>query len=64
MKGKWIGDVPHCDFCKETKDEFIDGATKYGPWGIMCPNCFGIYGVGIGPGRGQRYSSTTKEKLE
>jgi len=34
---------------------FIDGATSFGPWGIMCPSCHAQYGMGLGGGRGQKY---------
>ena len=57
-KVKWSSTLPTtCDLCKgKLKKEFVDGRTKLGPWGIMCNGCFKIYGVGLGVGKGQRYS--------
>jgi len=34
---------------------FIDGRTKHGPWAIMNPTSFEMYGVGLGLGKGQKY---------
>ena len=53
----WLGAPPErCDICHERiKDEFVDGRTVRGPWGILCPKCHPRYGVGEGTGRGQRY---------
>lgn len=39
-------------------DEFIDGATKQGPWANMCPKCAAAYGRGLGTGVGQRYKKS------
>lgn len=55
----WMGTPPEtCDTCEAAIDlEFIDGATKMGPWAHMCPTCF-ILGPGLnklGLGIGQRY---------
>lgn len=45
-----------CDMCARLiVDEFIDGATRYGPWGDMCLICHPKHGIGLGPGRGQHY---------
>jgi len=66
-KADWIGARPvECDFCHEIiKDEwFVDGATRFGPWAIMCPECFAKNGRGIGPGRGQKYDARSGRKLE
>jgi len=53
----WIGHVgKRDDFDYPIFDEFIDGKTKMGPWGIMSPFSWKLYGVGeLGLGRGQRY---------
>lgn len=52
----WMGHVgDKDDFQKPIKDEFIDGKTTYGPWGIMSPESFRQFGVGIGLGKGQWY---------
>lgn len=74
-KKKWIsgGGPPECDICLNfhykttdlTKEEFfVDGKTQMGPWALMCPRCFKLYGVGLGTGRGQKYDSKTLEKVE
>ena len=54
----WIGSKPDkCDLCADTiTDVFIDGKTVYGPWGILCPKCHKKFGMGLGLGRGQKYS--------
>lgn len=53
----WRGSkITHCDIDgKPITDEFIDGATRHGTWGIMCPECHKKYGVGLGIGLGQQY---------
>ena len=33
----------------------IDGKTKMGPWGILCPRCHKNHGCGLGLGKGQKY---------
>ncbi len=55
--GKWIGSVPvACDICHgKLNNKFIDGATIYGPWAIMCPACHEMVGLGLGTGLGQKY---------
>ena len=71
---KWIrvGRL-ECDICLNfhykttdlSKQEFfVDGKTQMGPWALMCPRCFKLYGVGLGTGRGQKYDSKTLEKVE
>lgn len=68
----WSGEPGGCSFAiteglscrgdgsllKGASGEFIDGATVFGPWAVMCRACFRRFGVGIGPGCGQRYSLT------
>lgn len=58
-----FGRLPiNCDLChSKLQDGFIDGKTKRGPWGIMCKRCHGIYGVGLGTGKGQRYNQAGKK---
>ena len=54
----WLSDVGACDLCKRELaplGTMIDGATTFGPWGLMCPECHARYGRGIGTGAGQRY---------
>ena len=64
---KWLGPKPQkCDLCrgKFVDNHFIDGATIYGPWALMCTTCHSHFGHGLGTGRGQLYNLTTLEKLE
>jgi len=59
----WMGNVSDKDdFGKPIKDEFIDGKTNQGPWGIMSPESFRIYGVGVGQGKGQKYKKQSDGK--
>ena len=44
--------LPSCDFCKEIA--LYDGKTHLGPWAYMCERHFNLYGVGIGPDKGQK----------
>ena len=57
---KWHGSIPtNCDLCGgKIENEFINGKTIYGPWGILCPRCHKAAGVGLGLGLGQRYMLT------
>jgi hypothetical protein len=60
---RWMGSKhPKCDFCKDELEGlpfFVDGITKYGGrWGVMCPEDFEKWGVGLGIGLGQKYSGT------
>jgi hypothetical protein len=64
---KWRGKLA-CDFCAEKGVEletefFVDGATKMGPWAMMCDAHFHRVGVGVGPGSGQRYDAKTGVKV-
>jgi hypothetical protein len=43
--------LPQCDFCGEKA--MYDAATNLGPWANLCSNCFDIYGLGLGLGKGQ-----------
>jgi hypothetical protein len=53
----WMGAVPsEDDFGDEIGDEFIDGRTRMGPWGLMTPQNWVDFGIGsLGTGHGQRY---------
>jgi predicted RNA-binding Zn-ribbon protein involved in translation (DUF1610 family) len=65
--GMWRGHLPAtCDFCHKpiTGKWFVDGNTNWGSWANMCPNCFMMNGVGIGPGKGQKYDAVTGRKLQ
>ena len=44
--------LPSCDFCKEIA--LYDGKTHLGPWAYMCERHFNLYGIGIGPDKGQK----------
>lgn len=49
--------LPNCDFCKEQGKETqanYDGRTVFGAWANMCHIHFGMYGTGLGLGRGQK----------
>lgn len=67
---KWRGQAEVCELCREmicphTDDcWFVDGKTILGPWAVMCARCFGLLGVGLGVGLGQKYDSLTLEKIE
>ena len=67
MERKWLGTWPaSCDICEaklEKEDYFVDGATTFGPWALMCPACHRTHGRGLGTGKGQKYDSKTRVKL-
>jgi len=58
-----VGRLPGCDFCKDYVEQGVlskvqvarvDGKTLMGPWGFMCKRHYRLYGVGLGPGKGQK----------
>lgn len=59
----WFGEPPkECALTKfvttphlPVNKVFVDGSTKFGPWGKMCLNCHELYGWGFGVGRGEKY---------
>lgn len=53
----WVGQPdPNCDICDRPIDKaFVDGRTRFGPWGNMCMACFRADGAGLGLGLGQKY---------
>lgn len=63
---KWMSPKPEsCDICHRNLDTltaFIDGVTATGQWAIMCLTCHKYWGMGLGLGKGQRYSLATLEK--
>jgi len=66
MAKQWMGSVPtHCDICKgKITQQFIDGATRFGQWAIMCPMCHRDQAIGLGTGKGQRYDAKTLVKID
>lgn len=54
-----------CDVCgKPVGATFVDGKVKgVSSWATMCERCFGIVGVGLGTGKGQRFNTQTGQKL-
>lgn len=63
-----VATMPLCDFCKSVDPESkveasFDGRTKMGPWGFMCSTHYGLYGVGLGTGDGQRLVLAVKETV-
>jgi len=60
---KWLGTTPvKCDCCtREPRKFFVDGKTRFGPWMIMCDECFSQFGVGLGLGKGQKYDAKSLE---
>lgn len=62
MKGRyWLGADNECNLCQAQLTDFlIDGATRMGPWAVMCPTCHGKFGRGLGTGLGQRYGKTAE----
>lgn len=60
----YVRRLPECDIHKYDKDTLVpaayDGKTKHGPWASMCEACFTTHGIGLGPGRGQRYIVGTR----
>jgi len=62
----WMGAKPvSCQICGTTlSDKFVDGATRFGPWAIMCPACHRDQALGLGTGRGQMYDLDSLEKVE
>jgi hypothetical protein len=52
-----VNRYPLCDFCQlagRQEDARYDGKTRWGAWANMCTEHFGVHGVGLGTGRGQR----------
>jgi hypothetical protein len=50
-------DASKCDICGNAiTDTCIDGRTKTGQWGLLCPGCHRRNGVGLGIGKGQLYT--------
>ena len=60
----WLSAVGKTDdFGDAIRGEFIDGATKQGPWALMTPKSWKTHGKGkLGTGYGQRYEYQTNGK--
>ena len=46
--------IPFCDVPNCLKVAWYDGRTRMGYWAYMCQEHFEQYGIGLGPGKGQR----------
>ena len=59
-RSQWLSPPPRqCDLCHSPiTDVFVDGKTRSGPWGALCPRCHRAHGLGLGTGRGQKYKLT------
>jgi len=62
-----VNKLPQCDTCFAYKrlvgiPAAYDGKTKKGPWAYMCQECFEIYGVGLGLGKGHRFVRWNSEE--
>jgi hypothetical protein len=57
MTVRWLSEVKaKDDFGQPIDKVFIDGKTVGGPWGIMTPLSWKMFGVGkLGLGLGQKY---------
>lgn len=53
-----ISEPKMCDICTQNGDPNVpagfDAKTKMGPWANMCSTHYGLYGIGLGTGKGQR----------
>lgn len=47
-----VDELPRCEMCGA--EARYDAATKDGWSGFLCDPCFGLVGLGLGPGRGVR----------
>lgn len=53
---KYFNLPAQCDVCGDAiTREFVDGATRAGPWACMCTRCYCRIGRGLGTGLGQLY---------
>ena len=51
--------IEGCEHCgKPNQPTMYDARTHGGGWGWLCPTCFGMIGVGLGIGCGQKYELT------
>lgn len=65
---KWLGSQTKCDICNEDLNAFeyfYDARTLTGQWALLCETCWQEFTFQkLGTGFGQKYNSTTKEKVE
>lgn len=47
-----VRSLPACAVCGQTAR--YDARTKQGPWAYLCEGHYRAFGIGLGPGRGQR----------
>jgi len=59
-EARFVGPLPMCDVCGKRKCVY-DAKTRLGPWAFLCEECYKVYGIGLGVGRGQRLISTEEE---
>ena len=56
-----VAKLPECDYCKLSSSikhlARYDAKTKSGKWAYLCLMHFQIYGIGLGPGKGQELVS-------
>jgi hypothetical protein len=62
----WLAAVPvACDLCNaRIEDQFFNARIRTGGWATTCPDCHRRYGVGLGLGRGQRYTQVASGWLK
>lgn len=54
-----------CDVCyNQFTDVFYDARLPLGHWALICHSCFTNMALKLGLGHGQKYSTTTLEKLD
>lgn len=58
---QWSSKIPlECDLCEAPiGGEFYDSHTTLGIAACLCPECFPVFGTGLGVGQGQRYLRAT-----
>lgn len=61
----WIGEIPRrCELCSNIIiDVFFDGHVRSGGWKFMCPECFELYGSGLGIGVGQKFVKRENDRF-
>jgi len=48
-----------CDICEsDFAGIMYDALTVHGRWGNLCRRCFRTHGIGLGTGKGQRYTQS------